>query len=392
MLKIFIFAVLFFTATCGKVENDQKVDGLLASLTKEQLLEMDDILAFMTLGTQSEDQNGKDGDSNILQHFLQGDDSSSLISKEDIVSLSRLGLSELDIEEVKELSKVIKVPDELSSMIEGLTDDELENVSEMSPSEIEHFVEEKSLKLKFEHKAAKHKHVIKREAEPEPEPEPLPASIKLPPKLLAGFYNTYPAPHLRGKRSIRGNLRLKLRHKLGFGQERRRRKSRRNQRRRDQRPRPQHISFDLSIDGGRRGGSFGGRRNKHRGQYGGGWRRKREVGSPVKIRDEVDKSAVLPDSTPFLLHSRKRRYVIMDTLMRAIGLKSEQEKRPDLVYMSAVMDGHKHEVGVVENHEGSAAVSHPATNYKAASKVSSTYTPSESYKLALARARMVKMH
>jgi len=364
-----------------------KIDALINSFTEEEMVGMAEIISFLKLDTEPRpDPEVEDVKFNILsqQHFLREHPSHS-ISEEELVSLSELGLLKSDIEEVEELAKVMRLPIELSKLIEETRDDELLKVSEMSPSELESFAN--NLKS---HKGD-NKIVSRRDADPEPEPEPEPEPNESEPsKFLSNFYHPY-VSHTLGKRAafVKPSFRLRLRAKKGFGKGRRRRKNRQKYRRRHKQP---HFAVDLRFESGARG-SYG-RRNEHRGRYGDGFRWRRGAESYIEEKESKVDGAGLADSDGVELvlapesskpNLRRKRHV-MEALMSMIGMKKEQEEHPEVLYMSATMDGQKHEVSREESEEQAPAPQ--LVPYKPLP----AYTPSKSYKQAVARARLVKIH
>ena len=435
MLKLFLFSILIlrgFSKNWPVVNNDvdlaeeesSRVDALLASLTKEQIMEIDEIL-HLRLITHKDTEEEEDVDHlNILSHEHFSKVDLPPVTSEELAALVKLGLSKADIEEVRELSKVMitsKETAEISNFIERASDDELMKISDMSLGELKHLVgDKKSEPIHLMN--SNPKHFTRRDAEPDPEPEPEPS----PREQLAGFYHSYG----RKKRSPRPGFKLKLRAKLGFGKSNKGRRGgspQRNQRRRPQHPGRGRERGRGGNYGGRGGGSYGSR-NEHRGSYGVelqygeyGRRGKRDVevdgfdmhSKVVQVvntlKDEQSSTKTVPIAAS-LSHPRKKRHSnMMDTLMKMVGIKTEQQEPPAVVYMSAVLDGQKHEVGKVENqkdsfHHGSFhqedSLHHDALHHdlhlpsdgQEDTPPPPAYSPSESYKLAMARAKLVRLH
>ena len=127
------------------------------------------------------------------------------------------------------------------------------------------------------------------------------------------------------------------------------------------------------------------------------------------LKDEQSSTKTVPIAAS-LSHPRKKRHSnMMDTLMKMVGIKTEQQEPPAVVYMSAVLDGQKHEVGKVENrkdsfhhdsfhqenslhHDALHHDPHLPSDHQEDTPPPPAYSPSESYKLAMARAKLVRLH
>jgi len=353
-IDLFLPIVIWSAAVCQgmgqKKEHAQMVFGenfeaLTETFTKEELHGMIEIIEFLKLKNPS--HNIADEPSNSKTSPLQDDPSASLNEKE-IQSLSKLGLSESDIEEIVEIAKVMKIPTEFSIIIEGLSEDESSELSEMTPEDL------KMLESKSTMSELLKKKVLNRrdaepdpepEAHPEPEPEPYPEpeaepdSPTGPPKLLASFYRPYALSRMRVKRAESG-VKLRLMGK-GFGKGWHRVKN----------PLREHSSFQhqqqdsgvMSVMWGR--GEVPEERSygvvgEHKGRYG------RDLwGSSNGDANDIVVKKVQPNNRKTVVPNvaRKKRHVLK-TVMGMLGMEEEEEEREEVLYMSAIMDGHKHEV------------------------------------------------
>eukprot|EP00092_Neocalanus_flemingeri_P023089 GFUD01025033.1.p1 GENE.GFUD01025033.1~~GFUD01025033.1.p1 ORF type:complete len:527 (+),score=110.70 GFUD01025033.1:49-1629(+) len=424
------------------------------------------------------------------------------VTEEDLAVLTKMGLSKSDIEEVTELSKVMtsKEATEVTDIIKNMTDEELIKLSEIPTNELVSYVEglklmnnklveESNDKTKLNSNlssSSNPKHFSRRDAdpEPEPEPEPEPKPSATPPRYDYGLNGGLYWPHFnRFKRSLRLSLRTSFDLEKSSGV-----------RYNDQQGRNQYGGTgykDTDYYGERRYSSQGyssrprdsyygdqsyGSSHEHRGRYGAGGevnfgygggsnRRYRRSSEGLQSKDngsnafyskvaeivrtlKQERSANMdhkqrvfsakgPASSP--LRSRMRRHINMDSIMKLVGInrKTKQED-PELLYMSAVLKGQKHEVSTSEEissiskmfeEKQKSIVKYPETktfdNYKHQSneaeeepeeqnhdrRKSSTlsqdpenmyeedkenspaeYIPSDSYKRAMSRAKLVKLH
>ena len=497
-----------------EIAQGGKMEDLLASLTEEELHEVDELLHDKLLSGKS---NSFDKEAyknlDILSHDNLFQAGVAPITKEDLEKLAKIGLSKSDIEEITELSKVMISKDsmDMSDIIDNMSDDELLKMTDMSDAALENYVE--SLKIKNNMKnipksedeakiylkskfSSNPKHFTRRDAEPEPEPEPSPMAPQHDYGAEGGFYQSYygSGTQSRGKRSPPGGFRLRMRTRLGFGKSP-------NGRYSDHR----HSQHGTGYDGqyhnsgpydtqgyrhrsrgsyyGDGGGSYGSG-HEHRGRYGGGnggggirfgysgsWHRHRrsldelqaenvqmlEEGK-VPYKNIYNKVAEMvkttkqerspskqptfsapPSSISSSSRTRPKRHINMDTLMKLVGMNRKVE-HPEVLYMSAVMDGQKHELstsreisniaGIFETKQKSSFMhqsksegnNHKTRTYEIEKKHelkehnsdSSTisqdpeiqypehqeiinpppaeYSPTDSYKLAMSRAKLVKIH
>jgi len=378
--NLFLLVLIWFTAVsqCLQEKNEhtqkglgENIDTLIETFTKEEMHGMIDIIEFLKLKNPSFKSTVDDVPANSRSLPVQEKHPLAAIDEKEIQSLVKLGLSESDIEEIVEIAKVMKVSTEVSRIIESSpSNDDLIEMSEMTSRDL------KMLENKLTISELANKKVSRRdaepepepEAEPEPEPEPYPEpeaepdSPTGPPKLLADFYHPYALSRMRVKRAKSGfNLRLKGK-RFGKGRHRRRNPPRKL-------PSFQHQQDPhmLSGMGGKGVGpeerSYG-MIGEHKGRYG------RDIWERVDgdVNDLID-NKVEPDNrkNTVLNRARKKRYV-MEAVMGMLGMEEEEESE-EVLYMSAMMDGQKHEV----------------------MKTPSYHTP-ESFKKTMARAKLVKTH
>lgn len=360
-----------------KKEHTQKglgenIDTLIETFTKEEMHGMIEIIEFLKMKNPSFKSTVDDVPANSRSLPVQEKRPPASIDEKEIQSLVKLGLSESDIEEIVEIAKVMKVSTELSRIIESsASNDDLIEMSEMTATDL------KMLENKLTISELANKKLTRRdaepepepEAEPEPEPEPYPEpeaepdSTTGPPKLLAEFYHPYALSRMRVKRAKSGfNLRLKGNR---FGKGRRRRRNPPRKLPSFQHQQDPHMSSGMGGRGvGAEERSFG-MIGEHKGRYG------RDLwGSVDGDANDLIVNKVEPDNreNAVLNKARKKRYV-MEAVMGMLGMEEEEEESEEVLYMSAMMDGQKHEV----------------------MKTPSYHTP-ESFKKTMARAKLVKTH
>jgi len=347
-------------------ELGENIDTLIGTFTKEEMHGMIEIIEFLKLKNPSFTSTEGDEPDNSRSFPMQEDDSAPINEKE-IYSLSKLGLSESDIEELVEIAKVMKVSPELSRYIESSTGDDLIEMSEMTPRDLK--LLENKLTLS---ELANKKVITRREAEPEPEPEaepepvpepyPEPDTPTRPPKLLTDYYHPYALSRMRVKRSKSG-LKLRLKGKsFGKGRYRRMNPPRKQ-------PSFQHQQDHMvSVMGGRGVGpaerSYG-MVGEHKGRYG----RDLWASADGDENNEIVDNIVADDREIVASKKSRKRRHIMEAVMGMLGMKEDEEESEEVLYMSAMMDGHKHEV----------------------MKTPSYRTP-ESFKKTMARAKLVKTY
>jgi len=357
-----------------KSVKDQKVDALSLSntFTEKELLRMSELISFVhkysnqkAIDYEPVESSSTITSTNTNTNTFQGKDLNAPISGEEFHLLSKMGLSETDIEEIGEILKVMKVPSEFSQIIEALREDEINELSEMNFSELQNYVktkfdfknEQEDLSKMFSKRDAEPEPEPEPEAEPEPEPEPeaepnMPDALS--PKLLSSLYHPYAVSRMRLKRAMSG-FNLRLPKDKGFGKYRHNRKNR-----------------------------LGNKSNSHEEDYLPVDVIRREIGLTTMsngIEDKNDMFKRTPDSVKSvqdvedtmsvetISSMRKKRHVI-EALLSMVGMGQEEEDPDEMLYMSAMMDGHKHEV----------------------MKTPSYYTPTESYKNTMARAKLIKTY
>merc|ERR1719233_1874205 len=208
------------------------------------------------------------------------------------------------------------------------------------------------------------------EPEPEPEPEPNPEPEAEPdsptglPKLLAGYYHPYALSRMRVKRAKSG-FKLRLKGRKGFGKGCHRR---RNPPRKKPSFHHQQDSHMLSVMGrrgvGREDRSYG-MVGEHKGRYG----RDLWASSDGSENDKIVNKVEADDRNFAVSNKARKKRHIMETVMGMLGMEEDEEEPEEMLYMSAMMDGHKHEL----------------------MKTPSYHTP-DSFKKTMARAKLVKTH
>jgi len=379
---VFRILIWYNIANCHcmreKNENAQRelgenIDTLIGTSTKEEMHGMIEIIEFLKLKNPSVKSTEGDEPENLRSFPVLKDDSAS-INKKEIDSLAKLGLSESDIEEIVEIAKVMKVSPELSKIIESSSDDDLIEISDMTPRDL------KMLESKLTLSELANKKVVTRrdadpepepEAEPEPEPEPYPEpeaepdSPAGPPKLLASYYRPYALSRVRVKRAKSG-FKLRIKGRKGFGRKGRHR--RRNPPRKKPSFQHQQDSHMLSVVGrrgvGREDRSYG-MVGEHKGRYG----RDLWASSDGGENDEIVNKVEADDRNFAVSNKARKKRHIMETVMGMLGMEEDEEEPEEMLYMSAMMDGHKHEV----------------------MKTPSYHTP-DSFKKTMARAKLVKTY
>jgi len=372
-----------------KSVKDQKVDALSLSntFTEKELLRMSELISFVhkysnqkAIDYEPVESSSTITSTNTNTNTFQGKDLNAPISGEEFHLLSKMGLSETDIEEIGEILKVMKVPSEFSQIIEALREDELNELSEMNFSELQNYVktkfdfkneEQEDLSFKNEEQEDFSKIFSKRDAEPEPEPvpkaepepEPEPEAEPnmpdaLPPKLLSSLYHPYAVSRMRLKRAMSG-FNLRLPKTQGFGNYRHSLGDKSNSHEEDNLP-ADVIRRDIWLALASRSNEM---EDKHDDWYAEDMI-KRTLDSVESVQDVEGTMGVETISS-----LRKKRHVI-GALMSMVGMGQEEEDPDEMLYMSAMMDGHKHEV----------------------LKTPSYYTPTESYKNNMARAKLLKTH
>jgi len=343
--------------------------SLSNTLTKRELLGMSELISLVKKYSNQKAidyEPAVSSSTSTSTNPFEGEDLHAPISGEEFHLLSKMGLSETDIEEIGEILKVMKVPTEFSQIIEALPEDELNELSEMNFSELQNYVKTK-FDFKNEEQEVLSKIFSKRDAEPEPEPapeaepepEPEPEAEPnmpdaLPPKLLSSLYHPYAVSRMRLIRAMSGfNLRLPKDQRFGKYQNSLGDKSN------------SHEEDNLPADVIRRDIGLAVRSNemedKHDDWYAGDMFK--------RTLDSVDQDVEGTMSVETISSLRKKRHVI-EALMSMVGMGKEEEDPDEMLYMSAMMDGHKHEI----------------------MKTPSYYTPSESYKNTMARAKLIKTH
>ena len=322
------------------------IDALIETFSAEEMHGMIEIIEFLKLKNPSHESAQELANSKTF--YPQESHSASLEEKE-MQKLAQLGLSESDIEEIVEIAKVMKVPNELGRIIGSSSEDEVIELSEMTHEDL------KMLDKKLTMSELSNKKVVtRRDAQPEPQP----------PKLLADFYHPYAVSRMRMKRA-KSDFKLRLKGK-GFGKGRYNRKN----------PLRKHHSFVhqpeshlMSVTTGGTGRKAEDRSygmvGEHRGRYGRELWKSSDEDASDQIVNKVETDYV---KFPVPNITRKKRYV-MEAVMDMLGMEEEEEEPEEVLYLSAMMDGHKHEV----------------------MKTPSYHTP-ESFKRTMARAKLVKTH
>ena len=338
-------------------ELGENIDSLSNTFTKEEMYGMIGIIEFLKLKNPPHTITKEQASSQ--------EDHTASIDKKFMLSLSGSGPSKSDLEEIVELARVMKVPDEKVS-IEDTSEDVLQKLSEMTPGDLE-MVKDKS----FMSESLNKKVVTRRDAESEPGPEPEPypeaeadaESTTLPSNLLADFYHPYAVSQMRVKRAQSG-FKLRLKGK-GF----------RKNRDHHKKPLRKQPSFQHQQDTQLINAAEGKvlateeRSNVMVGEskvrYGKDLWRSDEGDSSDHIINKVEannRGLEVPNN------ARKKRYV-MEAVMGMLGMEEEEEEPDEVLYMSAMLDGHMHEV-----------------------MKTPTYQTPESFKRTMARAKLIKTH